>query len=371
MTRNLEKKVGTAIKKDESLFIRDMANYANTILEEDNLLVAMYGGSKLHGTADEKSDTDVIILYQPSLRSLVHEKSKIYIDNGVHDLLVTLEDLNDEYYQVKSVERKGSNCLSNDEMNVDLKFVSIFRFLDDLAISDVNALDILFGIKSNINQIDNFLENTHDSIYVEPRMHFSFNAVDAFHKYSSNIFMIAPFKFLGFVRSTLDDYKNSTDLENIEDIEKFLKDINGSTDGPLNNFFHSSMNFKDGLVFIGNVRFKEKTLLSDCTNKLERFLKDKKEKVLDKRKVAKKLIHAMRVLDELQELMFDGQIVFPLKNREYYKNIKSGCLTDEELNNTYELLESRYDSLKNAAKKYKKRLSNDENVQKFIERIYF
>lgn len=276
------------------------------------IYVTMYG-SKLFGTDSQSSDTDYIGIFIPS-----------------HKSIVLKEDL--EHYSYSTNDDKSKN--SNED--IDLQLFSIYKWFKLLQKGETGAIDILFSLFREDTQILNIAKYT--DIIKENYYKFYNKNLHSFIGYcvgQSKIYNIkgARYKELEVFTKDIEKIANSVDKNSklvtiYKDIEETFK---------ANNFKYirfvkaqisrGEQELKDGIY----VEVLGKRFLSSVS--IEYFLEHivKMESQFGNRAKAsadgidyKALSHAVRVINEVEELLDYNKITFPLNNREYIKKIKYG-----------------------------------------------
>lgn len=137
-------------------------------------LLVVRNGSFLHGTANEKSDTDFKVVFLPSRESLL-------LGNPVHQF-----------------NRNTNNKTKNNSEDVDMSFVSLHKFLSGLEKGDLNSLELLFSFT-----------NKEAVLHCNKRMNVMFENYEKFYNVNHG-------SFFGFVNSALKRLEKKTEFTRAE-----------------------------------------------------------------------------------------------------------------------------------------------------------
>jgi len=293
-------------------------------------------GSKLYGTDNENSDTDYKGIFIPNKRSVLLK-----------------EDM--EHYNFNS----NDNNTKNSKDDIDLQLFSVYKWFNLLKKGETGAMDILFSLFREDTQVYNKKEFT--SMIVENYRKFYNKNLHSFLGYcvgQSKVYNVRGERFNElhlFVEYFNDLVKEqgSEKLETmfpniealfLEEKYKYIKFVSAPTS-------RGSGETKDGIYvevlgkrFLGTVTiqyFSEK-----ITEMEEQF--GNRARASAKGVDFKALSHAVRVIDEVEELIDENFITFPLKNRTYIKSVKEGYESlddvmdyiDQKLNVVQEKLEN-------------------------------
>jgi len=271
-------------------------------------------GSKLYGTDNVNSDTDYKGIFIPS---------KI-------DVLLK-QDLDHWTYNSNNKNEKNSN------EDIDCQFFSIYKFFNLLDKGETGALDILFSMfrKDTIvfeNKLyTNFIRKNYDIFYNKKLHSFIGYCIGQSKKYNIKGDRYKELlEFMNFL-STWEYKTTDIKLEEVwSELKEHIKDKKYEyikfvlAQGPKNN--------KDlmieyievlGSKFSGN---NHTNYFYNAVSTMEsQFGNRTKLSATDKKSVDwKSLSHACRVILEVEELLTDNFITFPLKEAEYVKSVKEG-----------------------------------------------
>lgn len=290
-------------------------------------------GSKLYGTNNENSDTDIKGVFLPNLNDLILGKAP-------------------KHYTFSS----GGKYDKNDKDDVDETYYSLQYFLELAAKGDTNAIDLLFAY-TNHQQI---LINT--PIWTEV-----VNNIDKIITKNVNA-------YLGYCKSQSFKYSvKGEKLNNFKEFEKFCeKYIQNKNydhditlyDAMVNEFFNNefkhefdhwiteplvekqkvqfnkkfaNFNFgehcyiivasnKEAFLQISDVKFPIKDGIRSSYYKVKKVIgscgKRSENAAADNGADYKAISHCIRVLFQVEELLKVGSISFPLKEAEFIKSIK-------------------------------------------------
>ena len=311
--------------------IKDFENKYNY-----NVVYITKYGSKLYGTDNENSDTDYKGIYIPNKRSVLLKKDM-------------------EHYNFNS----NDNNTKNSKDDIDLQLFSIYKWFNLLKKGETGAMDILFSLFREDTQVYNDKEFT--SIILENYRKFYNKNLHSFLGYcvgQSKVYNVRGERFneLHLFVEYFNDLVKEQGAEKLEtlfpNIEtlflehkyKYIKFILAPTS-------RGSGEIKDGIYvevlgkrFLGTVTIK---YFSEKITEMEKQFGNRARasaKGID----FKALSHAVRVIDEVEELIDENFITFPLKNRTYIKSVKEGHESledvmdyiDQKLNVVQEKLEN-------------------------------
>lgn len=274
------------------------------------LIFKCYTGSKLYGTDDEKSDTDIKGVFLPELKDLVLGKAP-------------------KCYQFST----GDNHVKNSKEDTDETYYSLHYFLELLSKGDTNALDLFFSYtNTNCILISDEMWNENWDLIKEKIITKNLTRYLSYVKSQSMKYSLKGDKLRDYksFRDFLSGIENKTLLEylscNYEEINDFL--VGENKKFPYfgeKSFFERAKNGNYYLV-IHDIKFDVKESCVVNFEKVNRVIKSYGDRV---NKVAKDngvdykaLSHAVRVIFQVEELLKEGHITFPLKEREFIKSIK-------------------------------------------------
>ena len=296
-------------------------------IEDDNNVNIIYMtlyGSKLYGTDNPNSDKDYKFLYIPNLRDVTLKQDLEHIKIG------------------KSTDTK------NTKDDVDLDGLSIYKFFNLLKKGETGALDILFSMFRE--DTITFEKKEYTDILRENYSKFINRKLNSFVGYA--IGQSKKFNIKGNRFKELVDFKKEIHSFDDETKNNKLDDGEGSWDKFRKLFEEKNykyikmvmapgpktMHSKEDIEYIEvlgskyrhSVTVKEFILRIDMME--EQFgnrtrASAKSDQVVD----FKGLSHAVRVLLEVDEVLDTGFITFPLPQKEYVKQVKSGSLLLEDV----------------------------------------
>jgi hypothetical protein len=278
-------------------------------------------GSKLFGTDNIHSDTDYKGIFIPSKRDVLLKK-----------------DI--EHYNYTS----GENHSKNGKEDVDLQLYSIYKWFNLLKKGETGALDLLFSLFREDTQV--YSDEMFTSVMKENAGKFYNRNLHSFVGYcvgQSKLYNIRGSRFRElhtFVEyfSKIDEKKKHLKIEEVFD------EIESIFSSEVFKYIH----FTKGAVSRGNDAYKEGMYVEVLGKKFRAtvsvaYFSEKisaMEAQFGNRARAsstgvdwKALSHAMRVIDEVEELLDEGFISFPLRNYVYIRSIKEGRETLEEVMN--------------------------------------
>jgi len=311
--------------------------------------ITMYG-SKLFGTDNPNSDTDYKGIFIPS-------KTDVLLKRDI------------EHYNYNSNENSR-----NKKEDIDLQLYSIYKWFKLLKKGETGAIDLLFSLFREDTQIYN--DKNFTSVIMKNYTRFYNRHLHSFVGYcvgQSKMYNIKGKRFNEihefvehFQTLAMDnaDVKLETYFPHIEKIfaaksYKYVKFIKAS-------IARGNQAYKEGRYiellgkrFAGSVRigyFSEK--ITEMEVQFGNRSRDSAEGV-----DYKALSHAVRVINEVEELIDDGFITFPLKNRAYITSIKEG---NEALEDVMNYLDVKLDEVQ---EKLEKSTLPDKSDELFINHL--
>jgi predicted nucleotidyltransferase len=280
--------------------------------EDCNVVYITQYGSKLYGTDNPNSDTDYKGVFIPSKKDVLLKR-----------------DL--EHYNFNS----NNDNKKNSKDDIDLQLFSIYKFFHLLKKGETGAMDILFSMFREETQFYNNREFT--TIIVKNYKKFYNRNLHSFIGYcvgQSKVYNVRGERFNElnlFVEyfTSIAKEQSSLKLESLyPNIEILFK-----------NYNYKYINFIMGATSRGSGVDKEgqyvevlgKRFLGTVTVGyfLERIIEmeaqfGNRAKASAKGVDFKALSHPVRVISEIEELIDDNFITFPLKNRLYVTSVKEG-----------------------------------------------
>ncbi len=269
-------------------------------------------GSKLFGTNNPNSDTDYKGIFIPSKKDVLLKK-----------------DIEHYNFNTNSANTK------NEKDDIDLQLYSIYKWFNLLKKGETGAMDLLFSLFRKDTQVYNDEEFT--AIVMQNYSKFYNRQLHSFIGYcvgQSKMYNIKGERFnelhffVEYFKKVAKD-KGSQKLElllpKIEEIIKTqnFKYINSIT-APTTR---TNQNNSEGIyIEVLGKRFLQSVTIEYFSQKIidmeHQF--GNRARASAKGVDFKALSHAVRVIDEVEELIDDGFITFPLKNRVYITSIKEG-----------------------------------------------
>lgn len=263
-------------------------------------IVKMNFGSHLYGTNTENSDKDIKGVYLPPLNDCILNKIKKSISNNT----------------------KANNNSKNTKDDIDCEFYSLQYFLLELGKNgDTTFLDMIHAPNGSI-------------IDMSPEWEFL--------RANRSMFYTKSLKsYVGYCRGQAAKY--GIRGSKLQEAKKILDVLNKHNEGEkLANFWEELPDSEYSKRYdIDNCQAKDKRAFDFCAKKLMAdtnvfFAKQTIQKFYDsygeRARMAqnnegidwKAISHAFRVGYQLKELYMTGDLIFPLRNAEYLKNLKKG-----------------------------------------------
>jgi predicted nucleotidyltransferase len=293
-------------------------------------------GSKLYGTDNPNSDTDYKGIFIPSRESVLLKK-----------------DI--EHYNFNS----NNNNTRNSKDDIDLQLFSIYKWFTLLKKGETGAIDILFSLFREETQVYNDREFT--NIVMQNYRKFYNKNLHSFLGYcvgQSKVYNVRGERFnelhlfVNYFNALVKErgeHKLETMFPLVEELftnkkYKYIKFIKAPTS-------RGSGGAKDGIY----IEILGKRFLGTVTvNYFSQRITEMEEQFGNRARASAKgvdfkaLSHAVRVIDEVEELIDESFITFPLKNRVYITSIKEGHekledvmdYIDQKLNIVQEKLEN-------------------------------
>jgi len=289
--------------------------------EKENNVIVVYVtefGSKLYGTNNENSDTDYKGIFIPSVESVLLKK-----------------DLEHWTSNTNNTNQKNSNT------DVDLHLVSIHNFFQLLKKGETGAIDLLFSMWSDSSVYDDksftdLMKGNYKS-FLNRRLHsFTGYAVGQAQKYGIK----------------------GTRYKEVQEFYEYLdKQFNTSVKYKLEHYFTEFKDFFEDKGFkylkitvaqgpktgrgenlIDYVEVLGKKYSADVTfnyffDKMSEAMKGfgNRTKASSEGVDFKALSHSVRVLFEVEELLDSRFITFPLRERDFVKEVKEGRVDVDEV----------------------------------------
>lgn len=329
--------------------MNDYLQQALGIIPEDSTLIFLsYVGSKLYGTDNENSDTDIKGLYIPSKADLfLRRAQKVILGNS------------------------NSQNQKNTKDDVDLTLYPFDKFISDLIKGESQALDLYFAIDSESEiYCNSFLKILKDNIQEKDLLR------------SKNVK-----SFIGYCVQQAKKYgvKGSKYGELLE-IQKIIEEINKTFPDEIRfahleryiQYFEKTICEEDKtyLIVLGkkfNIKMPYRLFVDSFYNIINSYGERAKTAQSDGNVDFKGLSHTFRVIDEVEEFLITGKIEFPLKERQFILNVKHKHVS---ISDCVEFLEKRIKDIDELIKESElPETSNKEEIErlsiKFIKKILF
>lgn len=278
-------------------------------------------GSKLYGTDNPNSDTDYKGIFIPNQESVLLKRDM-------------------EHYNFNS----NDNNTRNGKDDIDLQLFSIYKFFHLLKKGETGAMDILFSMFREDTQLINDKEFT--SVIMENYKRFYNKNLHSFVGYcvgQSKVYNIRGERF-NELHLFVDYFNSLVKEQGSEKLEllfpmieemfkeksfKYVKFVSAPTSRGSGVTQDGTYIEILGKRFLGTVTINY--FAQKITNMEEQF--GNRAKASAKGVDFKALSHAVRVINEVEELLDVGFITFPLKNRVYIRSIKEGYESLEDVMN--------------------------------------
>lgn len=274
------------------------------------LLYLVRFGSDLYGTATEDSDTDLRGIFLPSIERVIMGRDE------------------------KSLRfSTGDNSRRNSEKDIDIDLWSAKHWLTKLLPSgDTGALDLLFSpsntacVLKKDRILDQAFENPLRLLETENNAAYADYAFSQAKKYGIKGSRLGALRAARKIAAAkMSEYSGDSPAR----LGEYMKDVVLACDCEKHCFIENNF-----LCLCGR-RHHEKILMREFLSRLDVEISNygtRAEDALKNRGVDyKALSHALRALDQMEELFDIGRIVFPLKNRDKIMRVKSGEIPWTEL----------------------------------------
>lgn len=291
-------------------------------MNNEVILFKCLAGSYLYGTNSQNSDKDYKGVFLPNINDLILAKAP-------------------KHYTLST----GSNIERNTSDDVDETYYSLHYFLELAAKGDTNAIDLLFAY-TNKNAIiqtskiwDKIIQNIDKIITKNVKAYLGYCKSQS-QKYSIKGDKLNSFKrFRDFCeRSQYDVDKNGEKLslkqvliDRLGDFEKYIPQPNKERikfdryDFGDHCYVLTSWN-GESYISISDVKISLNDKIIDAKHKIERTIESygkRAEAAANDNGIDWKAIsHCVRVLLQVEQLLTENKITFPLKEVEFVKSIK-------------------------------------------------
>ena len=313
------------------------------------LYVTMYG-SKLFGTDNPNSDTDYKGIFIPSKEDVLLKR-----------------DIEHYNYNTNSKSK-------NSKEDIDLQLYSIYKWFNLLKKGETGALDLLFSIFREDTQIYrdeaflNIIKVNYQKFYNKNLHSFigycvgqskmynikgqRFNELHHFVELFKQIAIESP-------EAKLESYFDKIEQIFQKEHFKYVKFVKAAIS-------RGNQAYREGqYVQLLGKRFAGSVTVGYFSERIEEMEKQFGHRTRDASKGIdyKALSHAVRVINEVEELLDDAFISFPLKNRKYITAIKEGKI---ELDEVMEYINQKLDIVQ-------EKLDNsnlpDKSDEEFIDKL--
>lgn len=291
------------------------------------LYITKYG-SKLFGTDNENSDTDYKGIFVPTQKDVLLKR-----------------DI--EHYNYNS----NSSNTRNSKEDIDLQLYSVYKWFGLLKKGETGALDLLFSLFREDTQVycdDEFVEvmKANYRKFYNKNLH-SFIGYCVGQSKMYNIKGTRYNELHQFVEHFREFVKDDRDAK-LQSYFKNIEDIFAQKEYKYIRFIVASISkgndaYREGVYVevLGKKFFNSVSVgyfLDKITDMEQQF--GNRSKASAKGVDYKALSHAVRVIDEVEELIDTSFITFPLKNANYVKSIKEGR---EELVDVMNYIDAKLD----------------------------
>lgn len=290
----------------------------NTILgfEQEHNVKVVYlikSGSQLYGTNTEASDTDYLGLFVPS-------KESVMLKEDPDHLVITTGKANSK----------------NASTDIDVQLWSIYKFLNLVKKGETGALDLLFSFKGlNKDEIQVINHKKYTDVFLENFQQYLSKDLKAFVGYCLG--QAKKYNIKGARYSELlDFYERFNQLrlpcttdQKLVTLDKLIDEHIISKKYKYIKMVYAKGPKRQGNDYIWYIELLGRKHALDITisefmTRIERLFNSFGARTLAASNGVdnKALSHATRVILECEELLETGGIVFPLKDKEFIKDIK-------------------------------------------------
>jgi len=266
-------------------------------------------GAHLYGTETADSDIDYKAVYAPTLEDLI--LGRVKLDSSIRE------------------SNKKDIHIKSDANVYEIEYYPLQKFLKHAAEGQLAAIDMLYSPPQFwIGKVSDFfiaeVINKREKFLSKNLIKFVQYAVKQAAKYGiKGSRLHTATKFLKFFEN-IDEKIRLNDI--IIDIEPLLDDHS--------EIYYIDNNPAESMLIICGKKFSFSTKVRYIRNALRKFV-DKygaraKLAVIDKGIDKKACSHAFRAAFEVKELVLTRNLVFPLKEREFLRDIKTGKYTYSE-----------------------------------------
>ena len=288
-------------------------------LESNTLIYLSPAGSHLYGLNTENSDLDFKGIYIPSKEDVILKRDK--------------DEINVE--------------INIEDKKVEVKLFSIYKFIKLCSKADTNALDLLFSYSSKFEKYipEIYIENETKYKLIEYIYEYANLLIDTSRlenpityaykqaeKYSKKGVYV---KILDSLIELVQD-KIDSGCTSVQDIIPFIQ-IDGK------NLRIDELDNKGKIekyLFVCGVQHQFNLSLNTFSDrlwdKLDNYSSRSLQACRDEGNDWKALSHALRILSQVKELYETGDIIFPLKNKEFILKVKLGQVSREEVNKIFD-----------------------------------
>ena len=311
--------------------------------------ITMYG-SKLFGTDNDNSDTDYKGIFIPN-------KNDVLLKRDI-----------EHYNYNTNVKYK------NEKDDVDLQLYSIYKWFNLLKKGETGALDLLFSLFREDTQV--YKDAVFVKIMKENYRRFYNKKLHSFIGYcvgQSKMYNIKGERF-----NELHDFVEHFKSIAIENPEKKLENYFKNIEKIFEKKSYKYVKFIKASISRGNQAYKEGRYVELLGKRFSgsvsvayftKLITEMEEQFGHRTRDAsrgvdyKALSHAVRVINEIEELLDDEFITFPLKNRVYISSIKEG---NEALENVMHYLDVKLDEVQD---KLENSALPDKSDEEFIDNL--
>lgn len=308
--------------KDKNIDLLNLVRrFENT--QDVEVVYLIKSGSKLYGTDSENSDTDYIGIFVPSRRSVLMKQDPEHL-----------------------VMTTGQANSKNTAEDTDVQLWSIYKFLNLVKKGETGALDLLFSLKAKHKE----------EITVIDKTIFTSIILNNFDRFLSRDLRA----FVGYCLGQAKKYNiKGARYSDLEEFYEWFKKLHRPSEQALHiseeiirehistkSYKYIKMVYAKGPKRQGNdfiwyieILGRKHALditISEFMTRIERLFNSFGARTLAAANGVdnKALSHATRVILECEELLETGNITFPLKDREFIKEIKyhKDLVNSEDLN---------------------------------------
>lgn len=284
--------------------------------EKHNIILEMRSGSHLYGTNTPTSDEDFLGVFIPSY----------------FDYLTT-----DSYIKELDLSVKSKTDGKNDKDAIDRKYYAYYNFIQLLTENNPNILEMIFVNKENITHINDMGQSILDNKHLFPHAGLSKRFI-GYSIQQSHKMQIKSDKYneMNMILDYLETIDPKMVVAELQHDQQFLKVLEKCKAEEIkqDQLLKKVIRIHDNFLTIGDINIPMNVYVKNAKDRIKKRMSiaTSRTELISKYGFDTKFgLNLIRLLIEGRDFLKNGEIYFPLKEKDFLLDIKYGKYTAQDI----------------------------------------